>query len=44
MDSWALSAKFPAVAAPILTEPGPTSGQVKPTKYPDASVPVSTVS
>ena len=44
MYSVSASAKLPAVAAPRLTEPGPTSGQVKPTKYPDASVPVSTVS
>ena len=45
MYSVTLSAKLPAVAAPMLTEPGPTSGKVKPTKYPDLSVPdVSSVS
>ena len=45
MYSVASSAKLPAVAAPTLTEPGPTSGKVRPTKYPLESVPeVSEVS
>ena len=45
MYSVSESAKLAVVAAPILTEPGPTSGKVKPTKYPDFSVPdVSSVS
>ena len=38
-------AKLAVVPAPTLTEPGPTSGKVKPTKYPSESVPdVSEVS
>jgi len=28
----------------MFTEPGPTSGKVRPTKYPDFSVPSSEVS
>ena len=44
MYSVAESAKLPAVAAPTLTEPGPTSGHVRPTKYPLTSVVASTVS
>jgi len=35
-----LSAKSPVVAAAIFTEPGPTSGKLRPTKYPELSVPL----
>ena len=38
------SAKSPVVAAATLTDPGPTSGKLSPTKYPDFSVPSSDVS
>ena len=45
MYSGSASAVSPVVAAAMFTEPGPTSGNVKPTKYPDLSVPpVSEVS
>ena len=44
-----MSAKSPSVplyvAAATFTEPGPTSGKLRPTKYPDFSVdPLSEVS